>query len=64
MKEYKIEIVETLTREVIVTASCEEYAIKIVRDRYMDGEEVLDSRDYAGVDFNLIEVSYRRRYGY
>ena len=55
MKEYKIEIVETLTREVIVTASCEEYAIKIVRDRYMDAEEVLDSRDYAGVDFNLIE---------
>ena len=55
MKEYKIEIVETLIREVIVTASDEAYAIAIVRDRYFDGEETLDYGDFTGVDFNLIE---------
>jgi hypothetical protein len=52
MKEYKIEITETLSKIVEVYASSEEMAMRIVKDRYMDEELTLDYADFVGVEFN------------
>jgi hypothetical protein len=55
MKEYNIEIVETLRRVITVTASDEEWAMRIVKDRYFDEEIVLDYNDSFLVEFNNVE---------
>ncbi len=55
MKEYKIQVTETSSRIVEVTASDAEMAGRIVKKMYMDEEVVLDYADYDYVDFNLIE---------
>jgi len=54
MKEYQIEIVETFTKVITVTASDEYWASRIVKDRYMDDEIILDNRDLNNVKFNNI----------
>jgi len=55
MKEYNIEIVETLRRVITVTASTKEMAMRIVKDRYFDEEIVLDYSDSDLVEFNNVE---------
>lgn len=55
MKEYQIEIQETLARIITVTASNEEMAMRIVKDRYFDGEIVLDYGDFVETEFNNLE---------
>jgi hypothetical protein len=54
MKEYKIEVVETLIRIVTVEAMTEEDAVKFVKYDYNNAELVLDSDDFFDVDFNII----------
>lgn len=54
MKEYKVEVTETLTRVVTVTASSEYYASRIVKDMYMDDEIILNSDDLRTINFNVI----------
>jgi hypothetical protein len=48
MKEYKIEIKETFTKVITVTASDEDYAEKIVRRMYYKDDVIL--LDYANLD--------------
>ena len=53
MKEFKVEVVETLIRIVTVEAMTEEDAIKFVKYDYNNAELVLDSDDFFDVDFNF-----------
>ena len=55
MKEYKIQVTETSSRIVEVTASSAEMAERIVKKMYMDEDVVLDYADYDYVNFDLIE---------
>ena len=55
MKEYKIQVTETSSRIVEVTASNAEMAERIVKKMYMSDEIVLDYSDYDYVNFDLIE---------
>jgi hypothetical protein len=54
MREYEVEVVETLIRIVTVEAMTEEDAIKFVKYDYNNAELVLDSNDFFDVDFNLV----------
>lgn len=53
MKEYQVEVVETLVRIVTVEATSEEDAIKFVRYDYSNAELVLDSDDFFDVEFEI-----------
>lgn len=53
MKEYQVEVVETLIRIVTVEATSEEDAIKFVRYDYNNAELVLDSDDFFDVEFEI-----------
>ena len=55
MAKYKVRITEYLSRIVEVTASNEEMAMRIVKDRYFDEEIVLDYGDCDEVEFNNVE---------
>ena len=52
MKEYQIEVVETFTKVIKVTASNEYWASRIVKDMYMDDEIILEKSDLKGIEFN------------
>ncbi len=52
MKEFTIRIVESLARDVVISASSFEEAKKAVMDKYFDSEIVLDSDDFIEVSFN------------
>ena len=54
MKEYQVEVCETLIRIVTVEAQSEEQALEFVRYDYNNAELVLDSDDFFDVDFNLV----------
>ena len=54
MKEFEVEVVETLIRVVVVEAMDEEDAIKFVKYDYNNAELVLDSDDFFDVDFNVV----------
>lgn len=54
MKEYQVEVVETLVRIVTVEAMSEEDAIKFVRYDYSNAELVLDSDDFFDVEFEIV----------
>lgn len=54
MREYQVEVCETLIRIVTVEATSAEDAIKFVMYDYNNAELVLDSDDYFDVNFNLI----------
>lgn len=53
-KEYKIEIVETLCRIVVVEASSFEEALSKVKHDYNNAEIVLDYDDFLCTEFNEI----------
>lgn len=55
MKEFKVEITETLQRTITVIAKDENAAINEARDLYFDEEVVLDSDDYVDTDFEIVE---------
>jgi hypothetical protein len=54
MKEYQVEVCETLIRIVTVEAQSEEHALEFVRYDYNNAELALDSDDFFDVDFNLV----------
>jgi len=53
MKEYQVEVVETLIRIVTVEATSEEQALEFVRYDYNNAELVLDSDDFFEVEFEI-----------
>ena len=54
MKEFEVEVVETLIRIVTVEATSEEQALEFVKYDYNNAELVLDSDDFFDVDFNVV----------
>ena len=54
MKEYNVEVCETLIRIVTVEAMSEEDASKFVRYDYNNAELVLDSDDFFDVEFEIV----------
>ena len=50
MKEYKIEVTETLSRTIHIEAASRDEAVKKVKDMYRNEEIVLDADDFIGVD--------------
>ena len=54
MREYNVEVVETLIRIVTVEAMSEEDAIKFVKYDYNNAELVLDSDDFFDVEFEIV----------
>jgi hypothetical protein len=54
VKEYTVEVVETLIRIVTVEATSEEQALEFVQYDYNNAELVLDSDDFFDVDFNVV----------
>jgi len=54
MSEYKVEIHETSSRIITVSAKDEDDAVDRVSQRYSDGEYILDSSDFQDVSFEVI----------
>lgn len=54
MKEYAIEVIETLSRLVFIEADSEEDAISQVWDMYSEEEIVLDSSDYGITEIKAV----------
>lgn len=52
MKEFDIEIKETLEKIVTVEAESKEEAMEKVQEAYYNSEYILDSEDFTGVDFS------------
>ena len=52
MKEYQVQVCETLIRIVTVEAQSEADAIEFVREEYNTAELVLDWNDFFSVDFD------------
>ncbi|MGE5495547.1 MAG: DpnD/PcfM family protein [Burkholderiales bacterium] len=53
MKNYSVEITETLQRVIDVDADSPDDAIEKVRKQYLNQEIVLDSSDYVDTDISL-----------
>lgn len=56
MTEYQVEVTETISRLVPVTAKTAEEAISLVTDLYNAETIVLDSEDYLDVNISLAQV--------
>lgn len=50
--KYQINIVETLQRLVEVEAEDKDTALQLVKDKWQNGEYILDADYFTGVDFN------------
>ena len=55
MKKYTIEIIETLIRLVSIEAEDEFEAERIVREKYKNGEIVLDAEDFQEYATSIYE---------
>lgn len=53
MKDYNVEITETLQMSVSVKADSEEEAIAIVERNYYNQDNILDADNYTGVEFSI-----------
>lgn len=51
MKNYKIEVQETLSKVVNVQASSEKEALIIIKDKYQKEEIVLEPDDFVNVEY-------------
>ena len=56
MKEYCINITETLERQVCITAPTVYDALAIAKRGWVNGLHILDSDDFIGVDFAAAET--------
>jgi hypothetical protein len=56
MQEYNVEIIETSSKYVTVTASSADTADRVVRSMYHGEEITLDYSDFDKVEFNTVRV--------
>ena len=49
--KYRVEIIETYVKNVVVEADCEAYAIDEVKKSYWEGDIELDNSNFKDVDF-------------
>lgn len=57
MKTYKIRIIETLSRDVEISAEDIDDAFDEIEHKHQSGEIVLDADDFQGVEFIKVSVS-------
>ena len=62
MKKYKVEITETLQREIEVEANSNREAAYIAKELYLNEEIVLDASDYVETDINVF-LEQKRDHG-
>lgn len=55
MPTYKIEITETLQRQIEVEASSKEEALKKIKEQHQNQEIVLNENDYVDTEYSYIE---------
>lgn len=55
MPTYKIEITETLQRQIEVEASSKEEALKKIKEQYQNQEIVVNENDYVNTEYSYIE---------
>lgn len=55
MKNYTIEITETLQKQVTVKANSREEAIQKVKEQYHDCDIILDSNNHIDTEFQYIK---------
>lgn len=55
MKEFKVEITETLQKTITIIAENEESAIEEAKSLYRDEEIVLDDSNYIDTEYNIVE---------
>ena len=60
MKNYKVEIEETLTRVIEVQATNEEEAFETIYEQYHEGEIVLSGDDWEETKFYILDDSLNR----
>lgn len=58
MKNFKIEIRETLARDIEVKADSYEEALEKVKDRYYESDIVLYAGDFVSVEFVKIDWNF------
>lgn len=62
MRNYKIEITETLQKQIEVEASSKEEAERIVKERYLNEKIVLSSSDHIETKISAIQQTKKRNY--
>lgn len=62
MNIYKIEITETLQRQIEVEANSKEEAERIAKQKYQNEEVVLSSDDYVDTSISVIEQRQKKKY--
>lgn len=55
MKEFKVEITETLQKTITIIASSESAAIEEAKSLYRDEEIVLDDSNYIDTEYKIVE---------
>ena len=55
MKKYLVEITETSQRQLTISAETRDEAEQKVRQKYRNGEIVLNEQDYIDTDFHVIK---------
>lgn len=60
--KYKIEITETLQRQIEIEANSKEEAEKIAKQKYQNEEIVLSSDDYVNTSISVIEQKQKKKY--
>ena len=55
MKEYNVEITETLQKTITIMAESEEDAIEKVKEEYYAEEIVLDDSAYIDTEYKIVE---------
>lgn len=62
MNIYKIEITETLQRQIEIEANSKEEAERIAKQKYQNEEIVLSSDDYVDTSISVIEQKQKKKY--
>jgi hypothetical protein len=55
MKEFKVEITETLQKTITIIASSESAAIEEAKSLYRDEVVVLDDSNYIDTEYNIVK---------
>lgn len=57
MAQFKIRIIETLEKEITISAADRKNALEIVEDKYSNAEDgyVLSADDFLGIEFKAVD---------
>ena len=57
MAEFKIRIIETLEKEVMISAADRKNALEIAEEKYSNAEDgyILSADDFSGIEFKAVD---------